>query len=157
MSQNQFLMNKLTLPIRFGLVITACLVAFFLILSLFNLHTNPIFSLFNGLITGLGIYEAIRVYKLEQGDDFNYINGFKIGLIAGSVATLLFTIFFTFYATEINSAFLPSLLEVFNGSYNSGIGIVAFVVAIMGFATTVVLTLSFMQLFKPSKNIIQSA
>ena len=150
-------MKKIALPIRFGLVITACLIAFFLILALFNLHTNPLFSLFNGLITGFGIYEAIRVYKLEQGSNFNYINGFKIGLIAGSVATLLFTIFFTLYATEINPEFLPSLLEVFNGSYSSGIGIVAFVVAIMGFATTVVLTLSFMQLFKPSKNIIQSA
>jgi hypothetical protein len=149
-------MKKLALPIRFGLVISACLIAFFLILSLFNVHTNPLFSLFNGVITGLGIYEAIRVYKLEQGANFSYINGFKIGLVAGAIATILFTIFFTFYATEINPGFIANLLDVFSAGYNVGIGIVAFVVAIMGFATTVVLTLTFMQLFKSSRNIIQS-
>jgi len=150
-------MKNIALPIRFGIVISACLIAFFLMLSLFNLHTNPIFSLFNGLITGFGIYEVIRVHKLETGKDFDYINGFKLGLITGFIATLIFTIFFVFYATEINSQFLGSLLEVFKGDYNVGIGLVAFVVAIMGFATTVVLTLTFMQLFKNSRNIPQNA
>lgn len=147
-------MKLSALPVRFGLVISACLIAYFLILSLFNLHTNPIFSLFNSVIVAFGIFEAIKVYKLEQGDAFNYINGFKIGLVSGAIATLIFTVFFTFYATEINAAFIPQLLEVFAGNYNVGIGLVAFVVAVMGFATTVVLTLTFMQLFKPSRNIV---
>ncbi len=115
------------------------------------------FSLFNGVITGFGIYEAIRYHKLEQGRDFNYSQAFIIGIITGFVATLIFTLFFLLYATEINPAFLVELLEVFSGDYNVGIGIVAFVVAIMGFATTVVLTLSFMQLFKTSRNIPQNS
>ncbi|WGD36041.1 DUF4199 domain-containing protein [Olleya sp. YS] len=144
------------LPIRFGLVMSACLVAYFLLLSLFNLHTNPIFSLFNGVITGFGIFEAIKYYKLEQGDNFSYSGGFTVGVIAGFIAAILFTVFFTFYATEVNSDFLSQLLTVFKGDYNVHIGLVAFVVAIMGFATTVVITLTCMQYFKKSRNIPQN-
>ncbi|AXO80998.1 DUF4199 domain-containing protein [Olleya aquimaris] len=149
-------MKNISLPIRFGLVISACLIAFFLILALFNLHTNPYFSLFNGFITGFGIYETIKYYKLQQADYFSYTGGFTVGIVAGFIASVLFTIFFTFYATEINPDFLNQLLTVFESDYNVHIGLVAFVVAIMGFATTVVMTLTCMQLFKKSRNIPQN-
>ena len=43
--------------------------------------------------------------------------------------------------------FLNNLLSVFKGDYNVGIGIVCFVVAIMGFATTIVLKLSIHAVF----------
>jgi len=146
-------MKNFTLPIRFGLVISASLIAFFLFLALFNLHTNPIFSLVNGVITGFGIYEVIKYHKLRVGKNFTYTSGFTHGIIAGFVATIIFTAFFLLYATELNLAFLSGLLEVFKGDYNVGIGVVCFVVAIMGFSTTVVLTLTCMQLFKDSRNI----
>jgi hypothetical protein len=141
-------MIKVALPIRFGIAMSGSLIAYFLILSLFKLHTNPIYSLFNGVIIGFGIYEAIRSYKLEKGNDFSYYGGFTVGIVSGFVSTLIFTIFFTFYATEINGDFLPQLLGAYGDSYDVGIGIVSFTVAIMGFATTIVLTLSFMQLLK---------
>jgi len=145
-------MKKIALPVRFGIAISGSLIAFFLILSLFNLHTSPIFSLFNSVIMAFGIYESIKSFKLRQGDKFNYTNGFTTGIVAGFVATLIFTIFFAFYATEIDAEFLLNLLAVFEGDYHVGIGLVAFTVAIMGFATTVVLTLAFMQLFKGGSN-----
>ncbi|MGB6267702.1 MAG: DUF4199 domain-containing protein [Olleya sp.] len=143
-------MKNISLPIRFGLVMSSSLVAYFLVLALCNLHTNPMYSLFNGVITGFGIYEAIKYYNLEQGENFTYTGGFTVGIVAGFIASLLFTIFFTFYATEVNPDFLKELLTVFKGDYNVHIGLVAFVVAIMGFATTVVITLTCMQLFKKS-------
>ncbi len=146
-------MNNLALPIRFGIIISAVLVSFFLILSLIGLHTKPFFSLFNGVITGFGIYETIRYYKLERGKRFTYAGGFAAGIISGFIGTLIFTAFFLFYATEANPSFLSNLLVVFKGDYNVGVGLVSFVVAIMGFATTVVLTLTCMQLFKVSRNI----
>ncbi|WP_034062697.1 DUF4199 domain-containing protein [Lacinutrix jangbogonensis] len=146
-------MKNFTLPIRFGLVISASLVAYFLFLALFNLHTQPIFSLGNGLITGFGIFEVIKYHKLQEGKNFSYSSGFTSGIIAGFVATLIFTAFFVLYATELNPGFLSNLLAVFSGDYYAGIGIVAFTVAIMGFSTTVVLTLTCMQLFKRSRNI----
>ena len=149
-------MKKLTLPIRYGLVISAVLIAYFLVLALFNKHTNPAFSFFNAVITGFGIYDAIRLYKLEQGEAFSYTSGFTTGIITGFMATAIFTIFFLFYATEINADFLPELLKVIHGGFEVNIGIVTFVVAIMGLATTVVATLTIMQLFKKSRNIPQN-
>ncbi len=145
-------MKNLTLPIRYGIVTSAVLIAYFLILSLMGKHTNVFYSLFNGVITAFGIYETIKYTKLRQGKGFNYGNGFTAGITTGFIATLLFTIFFAFYSTELNSTFLDELSKVWSKDYKNFQGIVFFTVAIMGFATTLILTLSFMQLFKSSNN-----
>lgn len=141
-------MKNLTLPIRFGMVTSAVLIAYFLLLSLMGKHTNVFYSLFNAVITGFGIYETIKYTKIKQGKDFSYANGFAAGLTTGFVATVLFTFFFAFYSTELNRNFLNELSEVWAKDYKNFEGIVFFTVAIMGFATSLVLTLSFMQLFK---------
>ncbi|GAA4804117.1 DUF4199 domain-containing protein [Litoribaculum gwangyangense] len=148
-------MKKISLPIRFGLVTSAVLIAYFLVLALFHKHTNPVFSFFNAFITAFGIYEVIRLKKLEDSEGFSYGEGFKTGLITGTIATILFSVFFLFYATEFNTNFLPELLKVMNGGLGADVGLVTFVVAIMGFATTVVSTLTVMQLFKKTGNIPQ--
>lgn len=150
-------MKNLSISIRFGLIMSVCLIAYFLILAILNLHINPLFSIFNGFIIGFGIYETINYSKLKEGDQFNYINGFKYGLISGSIATLIFTIFFTFFATEIDPKFIYNLLGSISGEYEIHVGLVSFIVAIMGFSSTVILTLTAMQLFKPSLNIVQKA
>tara|TARA_R110002051_G_scaffold315223_2_gene393360 strand:- start:13 stop:462 length:450 start_codon:yes stop_codon:yes gene_type:complete len=146
-------MKKFALPVRFGIATSGCLIAYFLILSLFNLHTNVYYSLFNGIITGFGIYEAIKYLRIENRENFNYGKGFAAGIVTGFVATLIFTLFFAFYATEINTQFLGELLEVWYKDYHNNEGILFFTVAIMGFATSVVLTLAFMQLFKSSNRL----
>ena len=146
-------MKNLSLPIRFGIVASGCLVADFLILSLLGKHTNIFFSLFNGVITGFAIFETLKVTKLREGEAFNYGSAFKAGMTTGVVATILFTIFFALYSTELNPAFLDELSAVWSKDYTNFKGIVFFTVAIMGFATTLVLTLSFMQLFKTSNNL----
>lgn len=146
-------MKQFALPIRFGIATSGCLIAYFLILSLFGLHTNVFYSLFNGVITGFGIYEAIKYFRVQSGEKFNYGIGFTAGMVTGFIATLLFTLFFALYSTELNSNFLAELSTVFFKDYENFVGIVFFTVAIMGFATTLVLTLSFMQLFKSTKNL----
>lgn len=138
----------MTLPIRFGIVTAAVLIAYFLILALYGKHINVFYSIFNGVITGLGIYETIKYTRIRQGRDFRYGSGFTAGLITGFVATLLFTLFFALYSTEIAPGFLEELSRAWAGEYQNFEAIVFFTVAIMGFATTVVLTLAFMQLFK---------
>lgn len=149
-------MKKISLAIRFGLVTAAVLIAYFLILALFNLHINPVFSFFNAVITAFGIYEATRLYKLQRPDEFSYAEGFKAAMITGCVATILFTIFFLIYSTEINTEFIPELLNAINGGFNINEGLITFIVAIMGFATTLVSSLTVMQLFKKSRNIPES-
>ncbi len=150
-------MLRFALPIRFGLATSGSLIAYFLVLSLFDLHTNVFFSLFNGVITGFGIYEAIKYYKLEMGERFTYSAGFTAGLTVGFVATLVFTLFFAIYSTEVNTDFLQNLSTTFFKDFEGFEAIVFFTVAIMGFATTLALTLTFMQLFKTSYNQKKSA
>src|SRR5690606_25197419 len=146
-------MKQFALPIRFGVATSGSLIAYFLFLSLFGLHTNIFYSLFNGIITAFGIYESIKYFRLKTGEAFNYGSGFTAGLVTGFVATIIFTLFFAFYATEINTDFLKELSKVWFQDNDTMDGIVFFTVAIMGFATTLVLTLAFMQLFKSSNNL----
>lgn len=144
-------MNKFILPIRFGVAISGSLIGYFLFLSLFDLHINPFYSLFNGVITGFGIFEAIRYRRIELGANYTYSNGFSTGIVAGFIATIVFTIFMAIYATEANPDFINSLLTSWDNNFNVGIGTFIFVVALMGFATAVVLTLTIMQLYKNPK------
>lgn len=141
-------MNKFILPIRFGIAVSGSLIGYFLFLSLFDLHTNPFYSLFNGVITGFGIFEAIRYRRLELGSSYTYSNGFSTGITAGFFATIIFSIFMAVYATEAKPSFLNELLTRWDNSFEVGIGTFIFVVALMGFATAVVLTLTIMQLYK---------
>jgi len=45
-------MKKSIIPVQFGILIASGLTVYFLILSLIGVHTNPIFSLGNGIIVG---------------------------------------------------------------------------------------------------------
>jgi len=146
-------MKKSTIPVKYGVLIAIGLVAYFLILLLIGVQTNPVFSLGNGIIVAFGLYKAMKDYKQEKESAFEYQKGFMAGLFTGFNATLIFTIFFAIYVTNINTNFLPEMLANWSSHYHVGVGIVVFVAAVMGFATTFVLTLAFMQLFKDSWNI----
>lgn len=146
-------MKKISLPLRFGLVTSAVLIAYFLVLGLFDLHKNPLFSLFNSVITGFGIYEAIRLRKLQDINTFSYGEGFKTGIFTGFIATLIFSIFFLIYSTEIDLDYLPTLTNSMNGSFNINAGLITFIVTVMGLATTLVSAFVIMQRFKISQNI----
>lgn len=145
-------MKKSTIPVIYGIYIAIGLITYFLLLALIGAQTNPIFSLGNGVIVAFGLYKAMKNYKIQKGSNYEYQKGFMAGLFTGFNATLLFTIFFAIYVTHINPNFLPEMLANWSSHYHVGVGIVVFVAAIMGFATTFVLTLSFMQLFKESWN-----
>ena len=168
-------MKITALPIRFGIAISSSLIAFFLILSLFNANTNPFYSFFNAVIIAFGIYDAIKLYKLKEGTEFTYSKGFSIGITTGFVATVFFAIFFIFYVSQIDSEFIPELLDYLKWSglmdntsasnftiqNNSArvpstfiaMEIIVFILAalsviILGFLTSIIVTLGFMQLFK---------
>lgn len=145
-------MKNLSVPIKYGLFISIGLIAYFLLIAIFNAHTNPFFSLFNPVIVGVGMYMAIHAYRKEAGAKYKYQKGFKTGVIAGFLATIIFTTFFAFYATELDPGFIDKMLARWESEWYINIGMLIFTVALMGFATTVVLTLAFMQILKDSWN-----
>lgn len=150
-------MNKsFSVALKYGLYVTAALIAYFLVLKLVELHENPWLRLFNGIIMASGIYYAIKYFKLMAGVNFSYVDGFKTGLITGFLATIMFTAFMAIYMFHLDTAFTERLLKDWFENYDNGTGILVFVVLIEGLASTVVLTLTFMQLFKKSHNLTQN-
>ncbi|MCX7547047.1 DUF4199 domain-containing protein [Xanthomarina sp. F1114] len=144
------------ISIKYGLITAILLIAYFLILKLMGLHTNPWFRLANGLIMAFGIYTVIKQYKLISGNDFTYINGFKTGLITGFLATFVFALFMGIYFFHLDVEFMNTLLKDWFQDYNHGGGILIFVIIIEGLSSTTILTLAFMQIFKISKNVPQN-
>ena len=144
---------KKSTSLKYGILTSIVLIAFFLVLSLVGGHISPGFSVFNGFFLAIGMYFAIKQAKEEQGNSFDYTSGFMIGIRTGLIATFLFTLFFWGYATELNPNFLPDLMATYGANFKIGIGLIVFTVAIMGVSSTLVLSLTFMQLFKRSRNL----
>ncbi len=135
----------------YGIGTAIALIAYFLITKLLNLHQYPILSAANGLIIGAGIFFALKKYKSSQ-ERFKYQNGFQLGLFTGSIATIVFSIFMAVYIFQIDTEFAKAVLDSWHLNLNKGSLILIMSFVITGFATTFILTLSFMQLLKESWN-----
>jgi hypothetical protein len=142
--------------VKYGLITTILLIAYFLILKVLGWHSNPWFRMLNGIIVAYGIYIAIKNYKLISGTTFTYINGFKTGLLTGFLATFIFAIFMAIYLFHLDVEFMNNLLKDWFQDNNRGGGILIFIILIEGMSSTTVLTLLFMQIFKNSKNLTQN-
>ncbi|MGM5469049.1 DUF4199 domain-containing protein [Flavobacteriaceae bacterium LMO-SS05] len=147
---------SLSVALKYGIFVTTALIAIFLILRLFGLHENPWLRLVNGVAMAAGIFFAIKYYKLVVGAAFTYVDGFKTGLITGFIATVLFTGFMAIYMFHLDPDFTKMLLGEWFNNYGEGAGILVFIIFIEGLASTVVLTLTFMQIFKNSNNLSQN-
>ena len=146
---------SLRVAVKYGLYVSSALIAYFLILKLFGLHTNPWLRLFNGVIMGAGIYFAIKYYKQMTGDSFTYVDGFKTGLITGFLATFIFMIVMAIYIFHLDTEFAKIILKDWFDRTTQGPGILIIIILIEGLASTAVLTLTCMQIFKKSQNVGQ--
>lgn len=147
---NHMDLNKLYL--KYGIFIAIGLIAYFLIIKLIGLQEYIWLRLLNGLIVGFGIYSAIKKRKLLEQDKFDYFKGFKSGLYSGFVATVIFVVFMAIYMYHLDPEFPNSIMDSWIEDYNQGPGILIFILFIEGLASSVILTLTFMQKFKPSWN-----
>jgi predicted small secreted protein len=145
-------MKRFSVPVMYGIYIAICLIAYFLLLSLFDLHKYPVYSVFNMVITGLGMYWALKKYRAEKKAKFVYQKGFTTILGTGFIATVIFTAFFAIYASELNPRFSNELVTMWETDWFVNIGMLVFTVALMGFATSFVMALAIMQRYKPSWN-----
>lgn len=139
--------------IKYGVFIAFGLILYFLIVRMFGLHENPWLRLLNGAIMAFGVYKVIKDVKKESGVNFNYFEGFKAGIISGFIATLVFTFFMAIYIFHLDVEFGEKIMAMSLGSVSREPGLLLFIILIEGFASTVVLSLLFMQKFKPSWNI----
>ena len=136
---------------RYGIGIAVALIAYFVLLKFIGLHRYPILSAANGVIYGAGILFAMKKYKASLSS-FQYQEGFILGLATGGLATVLFSVFMAVYIFQIDAQFAHAILDSWGLNYNKGGLIIVVSLVMMGFSTTLVLTLSFMQLLKESWN-----
>jgi len=136
----------------YGLLTAGLLIAYFLLIRLIGWHQYPILSSANGIIFGIGIYLAITKFR-NQFKEEKYEKGFQVGLVCGIIATVVFTIFMAIYMYHLDPNFAETIINTWIRDYNQGPGVLVFILLIEGFASTVVLTLAFMQKFKPSWNL----
>lgn len=149
-------MNRsLSVALKYGLFIAGSLIAYFLILKLFNLHDQPWLRLANGLFMAAGIYFAIKYYKYKHVDAFTYVDGFKTGLLTGFIATGCFIIFMAVYIFHIDKGFPETVLRSWFDTTKSSGGVMILIVLLEGMASTAILTLTWMQLFKKSQHMGQ--
>lgn len=145
-------MKRSSVPLMYGIYMAIALIVYFLLLSLLDLHKNPVYSVFNMVITAGGIFLTIKAYRDKNAGKFKYQKGFMAGLSAGFIATVIFTAFFAVYTSELNPGFQEELITMWETDWFVNIGMLVFTVALMGFATSLVVTLAIMQLYKPSWN-----
>ncbi len=144
------------ISIKYGLITAILLIVYFLVLKLIGWHNNPWLRLFNGFIMAFGIYTVIKQYKLVSGNTFTYINGFKTGVVTGFLATFVFALFMSIYMFHLDVEFKDTLLREWFKDYDQGGGILIFIILIEGLSSTAILSLTFMQIFKNSKNLSEN-
>jgi len=137
--------------IKYGILIAIGLILYFVITKLLGLHKYPVLSAANGVIYGAGILMALKKTK-ERKSKFKYQKGFQVGFMSGAIATLIFVAFMAFNMYQIDTEFAGNILDSWNLTYESGAFIILFSLVLMGMATSIVLTLAFMQLLKDSWN-----
>ena len=135
----------------YGLWTAILLIAYFLLIRLLGLHHYTILSSVNGLIFAFGIYMAIKKsYSVDP--EMKYEKGFEIGLLSGVIGSILFTIFMAVYMYQIDTDFAYAIMEQWNMEEDLSTFMLLVAILIMGIVTSLVLTLSFMQLLKKSWN-----
>lgn len=147
--------SSISISIKFGVFIALGFILYFIALKVIGLHTNPWFRILNGLIMGYGIFMAIKHYKNHTAD-FDYGSGFKTGLMAGFIATILFSAFMCIYFFYLDPSFTYHLLQNWFSGFDYGGGILVFIITLEGFSSALVLTLASMQFLKNSGNVPQN-
>lgn len=150
------MMSSTSIAVKYGIFTAVALIVYFLALKLVGLHNNPWFRIVNGPIMAYALYIAIKHYKNSNGSGFDYGSGFATGLSTGFIATLLFAAFMCIYMFYLDTKFTETLLENWFSEFDFGSGILVFIIIIEGLSSTVVLTLTCMQLFKNSRNVVQN-
>ena len=137
--------------VKYGVGIALALIGYFLLTNIIGLHKYPVLSALNGVIIGGGIFFALKKYKADSSD-FKYQDGFQLGLFTGGLATLIFGAFMACYIFLVDTQFAEAILDSWNLNFNKGSLILIISLIIMGFSTSFILTLAFMQLLKESWN-----
>ncbi len=136
--------------VKYGLIIAAGLIGYFLLMKLVGLHQIAELRMLNLLILIVGVWLAIRSYKRKTDDEMDYLQGFGIGMLTSAVGTILFSIFIFIYLNFLDPAFMETLQqkEAFGQYLNPYMAAVA--IFFEGMGSALILSFIIMQYMKGS-------
>ncbi|MFW5762424.1 MAG: DUF4199 domain-containing protein, partial [Cyclobacteriaceae bacterium] len=97
------------LVFKWSLIITAGLIAYFLLMKFFGLVHIIELRLLNGVIMFTGIWFLIK--ELKKKPDFNYFTGLLNGIVTGLIASVMFALYAFIYVQFINPEFMLAIKE----------------------------------------------
>jgi hypothetical protein len=127
------------IPENYGLRIAAGLIIFFVTMNLVGLGHLIELRLMNLVILTVGIYMALKKFKMTHTDHLNYFRGLIMGVAAGGIGSLVFGVFLFFYM-KIDADLMQSIIE------NEPMGrylnpyMVSFIVVLEGFFSGLLVT-----------------
>jgi hypothetical protein len=111
------------LALSAGLIISACLIIYFVVLKITNLLPMVGLRVIDFLILGIGLFIAFRYHQSKTGRKMMYLQGLLFGLSISAFSTLPFAIFTGIYfewldpqslfALRVNAPILGSNISAF--------------------------------------------
>jgi Protein of unknown function (DUF4199) len=126
---------------RYGLLISAGLVLYFLLMKLMGLVHVVELRVFNFFIMLAGLFRAFREYKeTDLNRQFNYLRAFVFGISTAIIGSLIFALFLFIYLTYIDRALMESIVnhESFGNYLNPYVA--AVIVAVEGIFSGILAT-----------------
>jgi hypothetical protein len=136
--------------IKYGLITTAGLIGYFLLMKLVGLHQIAELRMLNLIILIAGVWLAIRSYKRKTDDEMDYLQGFGIGMLTSAVSVIIFSVFIFIYLNFLDPAFMETLKqnEAFGQYLNPYMAAVA--IFFEGMGSALILSFIIMQYMKGS-------
>jgi hypothetical protein len=98
--------------IRYGLLITAGLIVYFMIMKFIGLVHVTELRAFNFFIMLGGLYLAFREFhETDINRGFNYMRAFVFGFSTAAIATLVFAVFVFVYVSFIDPRLMETIAE----------------------------------------------
>lgn len=85
--------------IRYGLMVGAAYVGFFLLMKVLGLHTHTEVAYANGIFLIAGIVLALRDYKRAVNGRLDYLPGLGLGFLVSLISSIVLALFFVLYST----------------------------------------------------------
>ncbi len=132
--------------LKAGLITSASLIAYFMLMKLFNFMSSPIAWAFNLAILGTGIILVFEYYRMKTTLNVDYIPGLILGSITTFVSVIPFAFFLYIFFSQSDPLVLSLLKEnvLFMGEQITPTR-AAFATAIEGLCSGVLITFIMMQ------------
>lgn len=139
------------LAIKFGLLMTLCLVGFFFLMKAFGLEHNLELRALNIIILSSFVYATLKTYKKRNNGQLPYLSGISLGIATSAVGVFLFAIFVFIYVTLIAPEFMAEIKakEPFGDFLNPFI--VSFTIVLEGMISGFLVAYASLQYLRPSR------